>query len=221
MVQRRQGLRLIAVDLARTCSCTSASLAAATAAWGKEGRVRHHPGPKGPQAENVRVIGRPMARTTRRQAVLAKSNACTGKAADRCHQARVLGHGLRRSPSDSAMPVARRLGPARRSRACRELKRAGEGTRRSGALQISPVFLDQVCLKSRSDFVGRLERLIDGPFPRDVVHHAAIIPAADPPQRVRAPRIPAACPHISSRGRQDPAVWGSVSEAAQARAWPE
>jgi hypothetical protein len=47
-----------------------------------------------------------------------------------------------------------------------------------------------VCLKSRSDFIGRHERLINGPFPRDVVHHAAIIPRGRPPQRVRAPSDP-------------------------------
>jgi hypothetical protein len=38
-----------------------------------------------------------------------------------------------------------------------------------------------VCLKGRRDLVGRLERLIDGPFSRAVVHHAAIIPPARPP----------------------------------------
>ena len=49
------------------------------------------------------------------------------------------------------------------------LKRAGEGALRSGALRISVVLFEQACLKSRSDFTGRLERLIDGLFPRDVV----------------------------------------------------
>jgi hypothetical protein len=37
-----------------------------------------------------------------------------------------------------------------------------------------------VCLQGRSDFVGRLERLIDDPFPRDVVHHVASIPHGRP-----------------------------------------
>jgi hypothetical protein len=59
-----------------------------------------------------------------------------------------------------------------------ELQRVGEGALRGGALRISLVLFDQVCLKGRSDFIGRHERLINGPFPRDVVHHAAIIPAA-------------------------------------------
>ncbi len=71
-----------------------------------------------------------------------------------------------------------------------ELKRVGKGALRSGALRISLVLFDQVCLKSRSDFIGRHERLINGPFPRDVVHHAAIIPRGRPPQRVRAPSDP-------------------------------
>jgi hypothetical protein len=35
-----------------------------------------------------------------------------------------------------------------------------------------------VCLKARRDFVGRLERLVDGPVPCSVVNHAASIPVA-------------------------------------------
>ncbi len=54
-----------------------------------------------------------------------------------------------------------------------KLERLGEGALRSGALRISLVLFGQVCLNSRSDFAGRLERLIDGLFPRDVVHHVA------------------------------------------------
>jgi hypothetical protein len=65
-----------------------------------------------------------------------------------------------------------------------ELQRVGEGALRSGALRISLVLFDQVRLKSRSDFIGRHERLINGPVPRDVVHHAAIIPRGRPSQRV-------------------------------------
>jgi hypothetical protein len=81
--------------------------------------------------------------------------------------------------SDSAMtPASTARSPWPRPLASlpQELKRVGEGAARSGALWISLVLFDQVCLKGRSDFVGRLERLIDGPLPRDVVHHAAIIP---------------------------------------------
>jgi hypothetical protein len=71
-----------------------------------------------------------------------------------------------------------------------ELKRVGKCALRSGALRISLVLFDQVCLKSRSDFIGRHERLINGPFPREVVHHAAIIPRGRPSQRVRVPSDP-------------------------------
>jgi hypothetical protein len=73
-----------------------------------------------------------------------------------------------------------------------ELHRVGEGALRSGALRISLVLFDQVCLKSRSDFIGRHERLINGPFPRDVVHHAAIIPRGRPRNESGHRAIPAA-----------------------------
>ena len=73
-----------------------------------------------------------------------------------------------------------------------ELKRVGKGALRSGALRISLVLFDQVCLKSRSDFIGRHERLINGPFPRDVVHHAAIIPRGRPRNESGHRAIPAA-----------------------------
>src|SRR6266568_1886159 len=53
----------------------------------------------------------------------------------------------------------------------RELERGGEGALRSGALRIGVVLFYEACLKSRSDFGGRLERLIDGLFPRDAVHY--------------------------------------------------
>ena len=43
-----------------------------------------------------------------------------------------------------------------------ELERVGEGALRSGALRISLVLFDEVCLQGRSDLVGRLERLIGG-----------------------------------------------------------
>ncbi len=62
----------------------------------------------------------------------------------------------------------------------------------AAALRISLVLFDQVCLKGRSDFIGRLERLIDGPFPRDVVHHAAIIPRGRPSNEPGHRAIPAA-----------------------------
>jgi hypothetical protein len=37
------------------------------------------------------------------------------------------------------------------------------------------VFLDEVRLKGRGDFVGCLERMIDGPVPSSVANHAASI----------------------------------------------
>src|ERR671937_2051445 len=64
----------------------------------------------------------------------------------------------------------------RRSRACRRsrselVKVLGVAARFGSALCSSLRWLT-----SRSDFVGRLERLIDGPFPRDLVHHVASTP---------------------------------------------
>src|SRR6266567_8016155 len=74
-----------------------------------------------------------------------------------------------------------------------ELERGGEGAQRSGALRISVVLFDEACLKSRSDFAGRLERLIDGLFPRDAVHPLASIPqSALPPSESGHRVIPAA-----------------------------
>jgi hypothetical protein len=46
-----------------------------------------------------------------------------------------------------------------------------------------------VCLQGRSDLVGRLERLIDGPFPRDVVHHGASIPHSRLRLLIRVPAL--------------------------------
>src|SRR6266516_5026869 len=83
-----------------------------------------------------------------------------------------------------------------------ELNRVGEGALRGGALRISLVLFDQVRLKGRRDLVGRLERLIDGPFPRAVVHHAAIIPRGRPSNEPGHRAIPAAmsapCHNMSS-----------------------
>src|SRR5579875_1588700 len=61
-----------------------------------------------------------------------------------------------------------------------ELKRVAGGTLRGGAVWISPVFLDEVGLQRCSDFVGRLQRMINGPVPCDVVYHAASIPHRGP-----------------------------------------
>jgi hypothetical protein len=43
-------------------------------------------------------------------------------------------------------------------------------------IRISPVLLDEVSLKGRGDFVGRLQRVVDGPVPCGVVNHVASIP---------------------------------------------
>ncbi len=56
-----------------------------------------------------------------------------------------------------------------------QLKGVGGGALRGGALRISPVFLDEVGLQGRGDFVGRLQRVVDGPVPCGVVNHAASI----------------------------------------------
>src|SRR5262249_23658595 len=60
-----------------------------------------------------------------------------------------------------------------------ELERVGEGGLRSRALRSSPVLFDEVCLQGCGDFVGRLERLIDGPLPGGVVQHMVRIPPPD------------------------------------------
>jgi len=51
----------------------------------------------------------------------------------------------------------------------------GGGALRGGALRISPVFLDEVGLQGCGDFVGRLQRVVDGPVPCSVVNHGASI----------------------------------------------
>ena len=57
-----------------------------------------------------------------------------------------------------------------------KLERVGSGILGGGAIWISPVLLDEVSLKGGSDFVGRLQRVVDGPVPCGVVNHAASIP---------------------------------------------
>jgi hypothetical protein len=46
---------------------------------------------------------------------------------------------------------------------------------RGGALRISSVFLDEVSLQCRRDFVGCLQRVVNGPVPCSVVNHVASI----------------------------------------------
>jgi hypothetical protein len=57
-----------------------------------------------------------------------------------------------------------------------QLERVGGGILGSAAIRISPMLLDEVSLKGRGDFVGRLECVVDGPVPCGVVNHVASIP---------------------------------------------
>ena len=66
-----------------------------------------------------------------------------------------------------------------------------EGLLRGGALRISPVFLDEMGLKGGSDFVGCLQRVVDGPVPCSVVNHGASI-APLPASGVPGTHLPAA-----------------------------
>src|ERR1700761_5553130 len=61
-----------------------------------------------------------------------------------------------------------------------ELERVSGGALRGGAVRVSPVFLDEVGLQRGSDFVGRLQRVVNGPVPCAVVYHAASIPHRRP-----------------------------------------
>lgn len=54
-----------------------------------------------------------------------------------------------------------------------ELERVGRGTRRGSAFRVGPMLFDQMHLQGRGDFIGRLERIVDGLVPRRVVNHAA------------------------------------------------
>src|SRR6266566_9452662 len=56
-----------------------------------------------------------------------------------------------------------------------QLEGVGGGALRGGTLRISPVFLDEVGLQGRGDFVGRLQRVVDGPIPCGVVNHRVSI----------------------------------------------
>src|SRR5579863_4879831 len=60
-----------------------------------------------------------------------------------------------------------------------QLEGVAGGTRRRAALRVGAVFLDEVGLQGGGDFVGRLQRLVDGPVPCCVVNHAdSIAPLA-------------------------------------------
>ena len=103
------------------------------------------------------------------------------------------GYLLRREiSSDSAMrsaSMARSPSP-RRSRAClsslRELPDGLCEPERSGT---GPVFLDEVGLEGCRDFIGRLQRVVDGQVPRSVVNHEASIA-----HQLASGSAPAHCP---------------------------
>jgi hypothetical protein len=56
-----------------------------------------------------------------------------------------------------------------------QLEGVGGGALWGSVLRISPVFLDEVGLQGCGDFVGRLQRVVDGPVPCSVVNHGASI----------------------------------------------
>jgi len=72
---------------------------------------------------------------------------------------------------DGSQPVAEAL-------ACLPQELEGVAGRAvwGGALGISSVFLDQVCLEGRRNFVGRLQCVVDGLVPCGVVNHVDSIP---------------------------------------------
>src|ERR1700722_4771999 len=81
-----------------------------------------------------------------------------------------------------------------------QLEGIGGRARRGSALRIGPVFLDEVGLQGRGDFVGRLERVVDGQVPCCVVNHAVSIASQRsrnltgqpaPPTRTAGPGGPA------------------------------
>ncbi len=77
---------------------------------------------------------------------------------------------------------------------------------RGGTLRISPVFLDEVGLQGCGDFVGRLQRVVDGPIPCGVVNHRVSIA---PPRVFGVPgNSPARGDHgvLSCREDDNPAV---------------
>jgi hypothetical protein len=57
-----------------------------------------------------------------------------------------------------------------------ELERVGGGIAGNCAIRVSPMLLDEVSLEGCGDFVGRLQRVVDGSVPCSVVNHVASIP---------------------------------------------
>jgi len=97
-----------------------------------------------------------------------------------------------------------------------QLERVSGGILDSATIRISPMLLDEVSLKGRSDFVSRLQRVVDGPVPCGVVNHVASIPRSPRYERLGSVALPSICncmaPPPGSIGRRFAAVsatcWG-------------
>src|SRR6266571_4050704 len=88
-----------------------------------------------------------------------------------------------------------------------QLEGVGGGALRGGALRISPVFLDEMGLQGCGDFVGCLQRVVDGPVPCCVVNHVASIARQRASGGARTYRPGASCRYpartIGGGGRAD------------------
>src|SRR5580700_3920488 len=102
----------------------------------------------------------------------------------------------------------------------KQLEGIGGRARRRGTLRIGPVFFDEVGLQGCGDFVGRLQRVVDGPVPCCVFNHAASIPSQrsreNSPARVAL--LPASTAGIASASGSRPL--GCRSPAATSRCSP-
>jgi len=57
-----------------------------------------------------------------------------------------------------------------------QVQRVGGGAPRSGTFGRSPVLSNEVGLQGGCNFIGRLESLVNGPFPSGIVNHAGEYP---------------------------------------------
>jgi len=104
-----------------------------------------------------------------------------------------------------------------------QLEGVGGRALRGGAFRISTVFLDEVGLQGCGDFVGRLQRVVDGPVPCSVVNHGASIaplrasgvlethlPGGLPPRTTSSPGWPPlhdlACLVLAARCERHPGI---------------
>jgi hypothetical protein len=95
-----------------------------------------------------------------------------------------------------------------------QLEGVGGGVLRSGTIGISPVLLDEMCLKGGSDFVGCLQRVVNSAIPRGVVNHTASIPATCLVPKYLAPS-PARSVVVIAAIFDDPAPAGLSRQAAE------